>query len=170
MASTTSLTLQEYRARYSSQSGYEYWSGEVVRKSVPTWLHSILQVLLAEIITRAGYTAGSELELRIDPEWEPRPDVAASRHVEHPYPTRPVDIVAEVLSPDDSMHLVHAKCTRYSRIGILQIFVLDPEAKTAWEWDHQRANLERLNDLQLNNGNRIPLDEIWSEMDRRANR
>jgi Uma2 family endonuclease len=172
MASTTvSLTLQEYRARYASQTGYEYWFGEVVRKSVPTWLHSILQALLSEVFTRAGYTAGSELELRIDPDWEPRPDVVASLHVEHPYPTRPVDIVAEVLSPDDQLLRVHGKCEHYARIGIARIFVFDPESKKAWEWDRNLENLERISILQLDNGASIHLDtEIWTEMDRRANR
>ena len=170
---TASLTLQEYHARYASQSGCEYWFGEVVRKAVPTWLHSILQVVLSEVFTLAGYTAGSELELRIDPEWEPRPDVAASLHVEHPYPTRPVDIVAEVLSTDDRMLQVLEKCEHYERIGIPRIFVFDPESKKAWEWDPKRQNLDRIGDgvIYLDNGARIDLDkEIWTEMSRRAYR
>ena len=89
--------------------------------SLPTWLHSILQALLAEVLTWAGYTAGSELELRIDPDWEPKPDVSAALKIEQPYPTRPIDIVAEVLSPGDDMHTVHEKCEQYARIGIFQI-------------------------------------------------
>ena len=134
-------------------------------------MHSILQALLSEVLTRAGYTAGSELELRIDPEWEPRPDVAASLQVEHPYPTRPVDIVAEVLSPDDQMLRLHEKCEHYARIGIGKIFVFDPASKKAWEWDRNKQNLERINAIQLANGARINLDiDIWPELDRRAQR
>ena len=173
MASTTvSLTLQEYHARYASQSGCEYRFGEVVQKSAPTWLHSILQVLLGEVFARAGYTAGSELELRIDPKWEPRPDVSASLHIEHPYPTRPVDIVAEVLSPDRMLQVLE-KCELYERIGIPRIFVFDPESRKAWEWDRSRQNLERIGGgiVDLDNGARIHLDkDIWTEMSRRANR
>ncbi len=167
----TSLTLQEYHAQYDAKNGYEYWFGKAVRKSLPTWLHSILQALLAEVLTRAGYTAGSELELRIDPDWEPKPDVSAALKIEQPYPTRPIDIVAEVLSPGDDMHTVHEKCEQYARIGIFQIFVFDPEAKKAWEWDRSRANLERITVLNLDNGSRISLDlDVWPEMERRVNR
>lgn len=165
------LTLQEYHARFSSESGNEYWFGKVIRKSLPTWLHSILQLLLGELLNRAGYTAGSELELRIDPNWEPKPDVSAALHIEQPYPTRPIDIVAEVLSPGDDMHTVHEKCEHYARIGISQIFVFDPESKKAWEWDRSRANLERITALNLHNGSRISLDsDVWPEMERRVNR
>ena len=97
VAGTTQLlNLEEYRARYASEKGYEFWFGEVVRKAVPTWLHSILQILIGELLTKAGYAAGSELELRIDPEWEPKPDIAASLESEDPYPTKAIDIVAEI--------------------------------------------------------------------------
>ncbi len=165
------LTLREYHARYGSENGYEFWFGKAIRKSVPTWLHSILQALLVEVLTRAGYTAGSELELRIDPDWEPRPDVAAALSIEQPYPTRPIEIVAEILSPGDIMHQVHGKCEHYARLGITQIFVLDPEFKKAWEWDQNRANLESVTELNLDNGSCICLDlDVWPELDRRVNR
>ena len=141
---TENVTLHEYHARFSSESTNEYWFGKVIRRSSPTWLHSITQLLIAESLTRAGYTAGSGLELRIDQNWESKPDLAAALKIEQPYPTRPVDIVAEVLSPGDAIHAVHEKCKQYARIGIGQIFCLDPESKKALEWDRSRANLERI--------------------------
>src|SRR5581483_3082981 len=103
---TAQLTLHQFREQYANESGYEYWFGEVVRKAVPTWLHALLQQLLGDVLIQAGYRSGPELTLRIDPEWEPRPDVAASLVIEQPYPTKPIDIVAEVLSPEDRMSRV----------------------------------------------------------------
>jgi Uma2 family endonuclease len=142
MAVANFLTVHEFNARYAHEHGYEYWFGEAVRKGMPTWLHSVLQVILAEFLHRLGYVTGSELELRIDPEWQPRPDVAASLEMEEPYPTKPVDIVAEILS-DDPMTRVFEKCRNYTRIGIPQIFVFDPVSRTAWEWSRNSDNLER---------------------------
>ncbi len=107
MATATSqLTLRQFREQYASESGYEYWFGEVVRKAVPTWLHALIQKILCLYLDGAGYESAAELELGIDPEWEPRPDVAASLVIEQPYPTEPIDIVAEVLSPEDRMSRV----------------------------------------------------------------
>lgn len=170
MAGATLISLEQYHDRYSNEHGCEYWFGEVVRKPVPTWLHSILQALLAELFTKAGYIAGSELDLRINRDWEPRPDVAATlKPITEPYPTKPIEVVAEVLSPDDTIPKIKEKCSLYSDIGIAQIFVFDPERKQAWEWNHQRSGLEQLSDqLKLQNGTRILLHEVWSELDRRV--
>src|SRR5947209_2669365 len=167
MATTSLLTLDEYHARYGSENGYEYWFGKVVRKSVPTWLHSILQGLLVELLNYAGYTAGSELELRIDRHWEPKPDVAATLHVEQPYPTKPIEIVAEILSPDDAMDKVREKCEHYSRVGIAQIFVLVPEGRSCWEWNHLGSILEPVtSQMRLAHGATISLSSTWTEMER----
>ena len=167
-ASAVTLSLDEFHARYANEHGYEYWFGEVVRKSMPTWLHGLIQAILCEFFYRLGYAAGSEIELRIDPNWQPRPDVTASLELEEPYPTKPVDIVAEVLS-DDAMTTVYEKCRNYTRIGIRQIFVFDPQARTAWEWSREAENLERVEELRLGNGARVAVAEIWAELERRMN-
>src|SRR4051812_35557680 len=51
------------------------------------------------------------------------------RALNNPYPTKPTELVMEVLSPTDAMSLVHDKCQNYQRIGIQQIFVLGPECR-----------------------------------------
>jgi Uma2 family endonuclease len=170
MATATNLlSLEEFRQRYAEEKPYyEYWFGEAIQKSVPTWLHSLLQAILTEVLTRAGYRSAPELELRIDSDWQPKPDVAAALVVEHPYPTKPIDVVAEILSPDDRMSRVFEKCRQYARIGITKIFVLDPESKSAWEWDRGTDNLERILAMNLPNGQSIAIADVWSELDRRA--
>jgi hypothetical protein len=51
----------------------------------------------SEFLRRAGYKTGSEVELRIDPDWTPVPDLIATRKkVEQPYPTTPVEVVIEL--------------------------------------------------------------------------
>ncbi|MGI9075604.1 MAG: Uma2 family endonuclease [Bryobacteraceae bacterium] len=146
-AGTSVLTLEQFNAQYAHEHGYEYWFGEVVQKGIPTWLHGLLQVILGDLFYKLGYASGSEIDLRIDPNWQPRPDVTAALEIEQPYPTKPVDIVAEVLS-DDPMTKVFEKCRNYARIGIPQIFVFDPESNAAWEWNRETENLERIQTLR----------------------
>ncbi len=162
------LSLEEFRERYADEKPYyEFWFGEAVQKSVPTWLHSLLQAILTEILNRSGYRSGPEIELRIDPEWQPKADVVAALVVEHPYPTKPVDVVVEILSPEDRMSRVFEKCRQYARIGISKTFVLDPEFQYAWEWSRMTENLERISVMALPNGRNIVLADVWGELDRR---
>jgi Uma2 family endonuclease len=163
---TTAVTVEQFNAQYANQHGYEYWFGEVVPKGMPTWLHGLLQAILTEFFYKIGYASGSEIDLRIDPNWQPRPDVTAALEIEQPYPTKPVDIVAEILS-DDPMTKVFEKCRNYARIGIPQIFVFDPESKAAWEWSRETDNLERIQALRLRNGSTLEVNEIWAELDAR---
>ena len=160
---TTLLTLEQFNAQYANKHGYEYWFGEAVQKAMPTWLHGLLQLILGEVFHKLGYISGSEIDLRIDPNWQPRPDVTAALEIEQPYPTKPVDIVVEVLS-DDPMTKVFEKCRNYVRIGIPQIFVFDPESRTAWEWSRETDNLERIDTLRLRNGSTLEISKIWAEL------
>ena len=165
------LTLEEFRSRYAEEKPYyEYWFGEAVQKSVSTWLHSLLVKVLLYALDQAGYVSGAELELRINQDWQPKPDVAAAISVEHPYPTKPIDVVVEVLSPDDRMQRVIEKCLQYVRIGIPAIFVMDPELRYAWEWSRKTENLERISTMLLPNGEQISVADLWKELDLRLKR
>ncbi|HEX4227059.1 MAG TPA: Uma2 family endonuclease [Bryobacteraceae bacterium] len=171
MAVVTHISLEEFHARYANESGYEYWFGEVVQKSVPTWLHAILQSLLAEMFFEQGYFSGSELDLRISCDFQPRPDVAASLELEtRGYPTRPIDIVAEILSPDDPPAKVLEKCQHYAELGIRQIYVLDPIGRTADQWDQANQQLQRVTALLLTNGSLIRVGTIFARFEQRLNR
>lgn len=156
------LTLSEYREKYAGENGWEYWFGEAVRKPVPTWQHGILQALLAELLYRAGYFSASELDLRIDPNWEPRPDVAGALKLEEPYPTQPIDVAIEILS-DDQMTRLLQKCHHYSRIGIPQIFVFDPARRRISQWDVAVDKLRPIEDLNLAIGSTLTGSSFWRE-------
>ena len=160
------LSLEEFRRRYAEEKPYfEYWFGEAVQKAVPTVLHVLLVKILLFVLDQAGYKSGPELELRIDPEWQPKADVAAWTRIDGPYPTQPVDIVVEVLSPEDRMQRVLSKCRNYERIGIPAIFVMDPEFRDAWVWSRTTHNLERISSLALPNGKQIAVEDLWSKLD-----
>ncbi len=165
------LSLENFRQCYAEEKPYyEYWFGEAVQKSVPTILHVLLVKLLLFALDQAGYESGPELEVRIDPNWQPKADVAAWTEMEGAYPTKPFDVVVEVLSPEDRMQRVIAKCRQYQRIGIRSVFVMDPEFHDAWEWSPSQENLERISAMILPNGQQIAVADLWTELDRRASR
>jgi len=166
--SSTLLTLEDFHTAYGNEHGYEYWFGEAVRKGLPTTLHGITQFILMLFFRASGYRAASEVELRIDPDWQPRPDVViSSSPLERPYPTRPesLNAVIEVLSEDDSILLLFKKCRNYVRIGIKLIFIVDPESRDAWEWSVETDNIERIQVIRLA-GREFPLSAIWEELDK----
>lgn len=100
------MTVEQFEKQYGQEKPYfEYWFGEPVQKSVPTWLHSLLQKTTMKLLDDAGYVSAAEVQLKISDEFQPLPEVTAVRpgEVELPYPTRPVEIVVEVLCPDDQL-------------------------------------------------------------------
>jgi Uma2 family endonuclease len=121
---------------------------------------------MREALRRAGYKSGSEVELRIDPQWEPVPDVVATLKSITNYPTEPVEIVVEILSPDDELTHVIRKCQQYERIGTKRIFVMDPVDKLAWQW--KSGSLKAVTQLLLPNGAAVVLEEIWQQLDEQA--
>ena len=162
-AATTSLTVPEYDALYGNQPGWEYWFGEAKRKPVPTYLHGLLQILLGELLNRAGYIASVESDMKIAPDWHPRPDVVGVLQITGKYVTGPEDVVVfEVLSEGDP---IAEKCQHYTEINIQQVFVFDPEAKTITNWDG--AKLVPVQDVQLANGVTITGATIWSDFAKR---
>jgi Uma2 family endonuclease len=158
------LTVDDFKRQYGHENGWEYWFGKAVQKAIPTWAHAILQPLIAELIRQAGYVTGCEVDLRASPDWRPRPDVAFVLTREGRYPNI-LDIAVEILSDDESRYILE-KCRNYEKVGIAQIFVLDPETHTIYQWN--KGLVER-SDLQLANGVTISGETIRQEFDRRMN-
>jgi Uma2 family endonuclease len=165
MAPTTAtpLSIADYEKVYGNEAGWEYWSGEARRKPVPTQIHGLLQLLLGELLRLAGYVSVVEAELRNAVDWRPRPDVyGVLGELEGLYATRPVDVVFEVLSPQED---IVTKCQHYSESLIQAIFVFDPSAQTITGWDG--GKLQLVADVKLANGVTITGATIWSEFTKR---
>jgi Uma2 family endonuclease len=161
------LTLAQFHEQYDSERGYEFWFGKVVRKPMPTWLHGALQIFLGELFFRLGYFTSSEVSLRIDPNWEPRPDIAASLSPpEGLYPTRPVDIAIEIPSKNQTP-TVTEKCQHYARIGIPQILVFDLDSRIVSQWSRPTDRLEPIEEIKFSNGDSIAISDIWAEFETR---
>jgi Uma2 family endonuclease len=166
MPTSTHLSVKEYERIYGPEPGWEYWFGEARPKPVPTHLHGLLSLLLGELLRRAGYLTSSEADLQIVPEWRPRPDVyGVLEPVQGKYATKPVDVIFEVLSEGED---IVSKCQQYTRIGIPQVFVFDPEARLIASWTGQ--DLVSAEDVKLSNGITITGATLWLLFEERQRR
>jgi Uma2 family endonuclease len=161
------VTVEQFERQYEHCKPYfEYWFGEPVQKSIPTWLHSLLQKIIMRLLDDAGYVSGAEVKLKISDEFQPLPDVTAvlPGEVELPYPTRPVEVVVEILSPDDQYSQVERKCRYYTQLAIKHIYVVDPLKRQVWTWGGEDGLVitEALTT--------IPASAIWQELDRNISR
>lgn len=107
-AAVQRFTLEEFRETYGDdvKPRYEFWDGEAIQKAVPTKLHAKLQKLLANVLAELGFYSFTELTLHVSPTWEPIPDVAGTlEDFDQPYPSKAMDVIAEVLSPQDTFSI-----------------------------------------------------------------
>jgi len=131
IAATDKLTLEHFRAAYAEcKPNYELLDGEAFQKAMPTELHSFLQLVLCVLLKELGFKAGPELTLAISENWEPVPDVCGLLAGE-PYPTHPIPVAIEILSPGDPFTRLIRKCRRYAQWGIPDILVFDPIGREA---------------------------------------
>lgn len=162
------LTAEQFHSRYDGEKPHwEFWDGEPVQKAMPTWLHSLIQKILLNLLDGLGYESGVEVRLRLDPNYEPVPDViAVEGAVVGAYPEQPFAVVVEILSPADSFSRVLRKCRLYERWGIERIAVVDPETRLIWSFEN---GVPVETDTIATRGDRtVTAGELWAEVDRRS--
>lgn len=161
------LSLQEFDRLYGDQKPYhEYWCGKAVQKSVPNRIHALLQYILCKLLDEIGILPGAEVRLKLSEEAQFLPDVIGDSKLQVPYPTKPFEIAIEILSPSDSAQYLFRKCRSYAKWGIQHIVVLDPEDRTAQEWNGAEQRLETISEIAIKGRNPIAVDRIWEELDR----
>jgi Uma2 family endonuclease len=133
MSSTTLISLEEYLTR-SDKPTCEYIDGVLRPKPLPTKLHALIEFLLVAILRRQGVDALAEVSVRLSNTRVLVPDVIAAPRIQDPYPTEPVTLCVEILSPDDRLSAAFAKCEEYRSWGVPYCWVIDPVKQTAWEY------------------------------------
>jgi Uma2 family endonuclease len=152
------MSRAEYREVYADvKPNWELIAGVPEQKTMPTWLHGILQTLIAQMLTECGYITGTEVSLEVSEEWEPVPDVigvlALSDTV---YQSTPPAVVVEILSPADRFSVLQKKCRKYAEWGVVDILVIDPIERIVY---HYLDGLVEIHD------NRYGFDSIESDIE-----
>jgi Uma2 family endonuclease len=163
MSTAALMSVDEY-LRLTEKPNCEYRDGSVSPKAIPTILHSIIQYALVTLLRRLGVFAFTELAVRISATRYLVPDVCVVGDLRGPYPTEPALLCCEILSPNDRLGAMIARCEEYHAWGVPFCWIIDPVKRTAWEY---HASLEpvratetlRAGDLWVN------LEELFSDLD-----
>ena len=146
--STALVSVEEYLA-ISEKPYFEYLDGVLRQKAWPMYNHSQMEGRLPNLINQAhlGLVAVPELTLKVSERIYLIPDVAVLRvsEIEKPYPTKPVFLCIEILSPEDRFSNTVAKCEEYHAWGVPFCWIVDPDDKQCWEY-HAGDRLNQISD------------------------
>jgi Uma2 family endonuclease len=163
MGTTVLVPVEEY-LRSSQKPHSEYRDGVLYPKPMPTTFHGILQLMLGLALRRLGLQAGTEVTVRLSPTKYLVPDVIAALELQSPYPTEPVLLCCEILSPEDRLGTTLAKCEEYHAWGVPFCWVFDPVKRTAWEY-HSAGEPERVKGKIQAGEFSVGLEELFSSLD-----
>jgi Uma2 family endonuclease len=100
MSAAAIVSVEDYLHR-TEKPYCEYVDGVLYPKPMPTTLHALAQSMLIVLLRRQGVQALTEVTVRLTATKYLIPDVVAARSLQTPYPTDPVLLCVEILSPED---------------------------------------------------------------------
>ena len=166
MSPSTLMPVDEY-LRTSFKPACEYRDGVLTQKPTPTWKHAALQLQIGSYILSnfSDFRPGTELTVRLSENRFLVPDIAVQRKdkIQDPYPTEPVHLCVEILSPDERMSKMIAEGEEYLAWGVLMVWIIDPINQVAWEFSLNRPLHEVTTEGALTApGIHIPMAEIFA--------
>jgi Uma2 family endonuclease len=141
MGAKTAASLEEYLHTSFPDLDREFRDGEIVERTLPDFLHSRTQVLIAfffeALRKRLSVFACSELRLRLREGLVLIPDVCvywpeppASR-----FPDVPPLVAIEIMSPDDRLTAARDKLEEYRVWGVKHVWLVDPHSRRVYTCD-----------------------------------
>ncbi len=163
MSSVALVSVDEYLRR-SEKPYCEYIDGVLHTKPMPTGFHGLIQAAMITLLRRQHIKAATEVTVRISPTKYLIPDVIAAPAIPNDYPTEPVLLCVEILSPSDRLGAILAKCELYHEWGVPFCWVIDPDKQTAWQYHAggEPLHLERSGEL-VAGALKVSLEELFSE-------
>jgi len=167
MSAATTVSVEDYLHR-TEKPYCEYRDGVLHPKSPATTLHGRVQFWLQFLLDRQGVEALGEVHVRLSPTKYLIPDVIAAPEIQSPYPTDPVLLCVEILSPEDRVGATLAKCEDYHAWDVPFCWVIDPEKQTGWQY-HAGSEPERVDrGGTLTAGTlSVSFEELFSDIDLR---
>ncbi len=163
MSTTVLIPVEDY-LRLTEKPYREYRDGVVSPKAKPTKFHAIIQYALLMLLRGQGLRPLPELTLRISPTKYLVPDVSVAADFPGPYPTEPIQLCCEILSPEDRLGSMLGKCEEYHAWGVPFCWVIDPVKRSAWEY-HAESEPARMSTTLRAGDLIINLEELFSALD-----
>ncbi len=166
MSAAALVSVEDYLRR-TEKPYCEYVDGVLHPKQMGTKNHSRIQYLLQLLLSGQGVEALGEVHVRLSPTKYLIPDVIADPVIQSPYPTEPVLLCVEILSPDDRIGAMLEKCEQYHEWGVPYCWVIDPQKQTAWQYHKggEPEHLDRTATLTAGQLN-VRLEELFTELRR----
>ena len=160
------VSVEDYLRR-TERPYCEYVDGVLHPKAMATTLHALIQFMLQVLLRRQGVQAAGEVHVRLSPTKYLIPDVIAATTLQHPYPTEPVLLCVEILSPEDGVGAMLSKCEQYHAWGVPFCWVIDPEKQTGWQYNAGNEP-ERVNRGGILTAGQlsVSLEELFAEQPR----
>jgi Uma2 family endonuclease len=157
------MSVDEY-LRLTEKPYCEYREGAVSPKALPTKFHALIQYALLMMLRAQGVQPFPELTVRISSTKYLVPDVCVADDFPGPYPTEPVLLCCEILSPEDRLGAMLAKCEEYHAWGAPFCWVVDPVKRAAWEY-HSASEPVRATATLRAGELSVDVEELFSALD-----
>src|ERR1700733_7178198 len=164
MSATATVSVEDYLRR-TEKPYCEYVDGVLYPKAMATKLHALIQFMLQVLLRRQEMTVLAEEHCRLSSTKYLIPDVIAAPVLEGPYATEPVLLCVEILSPEDRVGAMLAKCEQYHAWGVPFCWVIDPEKQTAWQYHSgiEPEHVSRTGTLTAGQLN-VSLEDLFAEL------
>ena len=151
----------------------DYVDGELRERNLGEQTHGLVQKMIASIFTANrkawGLRAITEQRVQVSPTRFRIPDVCAvpSSDPIQPILQTPPLLCVEVLSPEDRLQRIVVRAQEFQRMGVLHIWIIDPETREAWTMDTAGGAVPMTEEAFVLPGTpvRVALPEIFEEID-----
>lgn len=136
MSTKTLVSLEEYLAS-SYEPDCDYVDGRVEERNLGETAHATLQLRIGAYLLvhyrHLGLVVGTGWRTRVSAERVRVPDVCLVLHKPNePVLTKPPFLCIEILSPEDRMGRLKVRIDDYLKMGVPNVWVIDPETKEAY--------------------------------------
>ena len=186
------ITEDEFWKLSDEDTNYELIDGVLVIHSPASTEHEQIFSYLNRVLgfyveeKEIGALLGSRLVMRLDPKWNPEPDLmlilSENRYrIKDTRVEGPADLVIEILSKATREIELEKKVPKYLECGVKEIWIIDPENKefsvyngdnkNTWDADMQELTIESkiltdfvLKPVWLWNRQNFPVNQIIKKM------
>ncbi len=172
MATVVHIPISEY-LRTSYHPDCDYVDGEVEERHLGEEWHSAVQLAIGSIFRNNrkawGLRAYTEQRLQVSSTRFRIPDVCAVP-ADKPFTgilTTPPILCVEVLSPEDRFQRVVTRAQEFLRMGVPNIWIIDPKTREAWTMDSAGGVIPMMEDTFTipDTPVRVAIADIFEEID-----
>ena len=172
MSAAVHIPVSEY-LQTSYRPDCDYVDGELQERNLGEEWHSAVQLAIGTIFQNNRKSWGlrpyTEQRVQVPPARFRIPDICAVAldKTFRGILTEPPVLCVEVLSPEDRLHRVVTRVQEYMRMGVANVWIVDPKTRECWTLTASGAALPMLEDAFTiaSTPVRVAIADIFEEID-----